>query len=110
MLAVAARGRGVYIFVVSSITAVVTFWFRLDGGQTEQLAAGMLHNSGAKRWATLAGLEQNVDIFKNVGTIRNKMVGHGGGPDPIKPAPEHAENMIHLVSSHIVLLARLAKM
>jgi hypothetical protein len=48
-------------------------------------------------------------IFENVGTIRNKMGGHGGGPDAVKPDPEHAENMIHLVSSHILLLTRLAK-
>lgn len=50
------------------------------------------------------------EIFKNAGMVRNKMGGHGGGPDAVKPDAEHAEHMIHLVSAHILLLTRVAKL
>jgi hypothetical protein len=52
------------------------------------------------------------EIFKNVGTIRNRMGGHGGGNpgDSVKPDQEHAENMIYLVSSHLLLLVKMVKL
>jgi len=50
------------------------------------------------------------EIFKNVGTIGNRMGRHGGGPAPVKPDAEHAESVIHLVASNTLLLIRLARL
>ena len=51
-----------------------------------------------------------VDVFKRAGTIRNKLSdAHGRGPvrkHEVEPA--HAEHMLHMVSTHIILLCRLA--
>lgn len=47
------------------------------------------------------------EILKNAGTIRNKLGGHGSEPQPTYLAThDHADHMIHLVSAHILFLAR----
>ena len=50
------------------------------------------------------------EIFKNSGTIRNKLGSHGGGPNPPHgvATAEQAEHMLHLTSAHILFLARIA--
>lgn len=51
-----------------------------------------------------------VELFKRVGTVRNKLGdAHGRGPVPQHDVEAaHAEHMLHMVSSHIILLCRLA--
>lgn len=51
-----------------------------------------------------------VDLFKRVGTVRNKLGdAHGRGPVPLHDVEAaHAEHMLHMTSSHIILLCRLA--
>jgi hypothetical protein len=53
-----------------------------------------------------------VPVFESIGTIRNKLSdAHGRGPsNPIAVTQEYAEHMIHLVSSHMVFLEKLAKL
>jgi AbiJ N-terminal domain 4 len=52
-----------------------------------------------------------VEIFKNAGTIRNKLGAHGKANKSHAPAGEAmADHMIQLVSSHILLLIKLAKL
>lgn len=52
-----------------------------------------------------------VEILKNCGTIRNKLGAHGQEPVPTYTTEsEHVEHMIHLVSSHILFLAKVAGM
>jgi len=52
------------------------------------------------------------DIFKQVGTVRNKLgAAHGRGPTAMyKVEPAHAEHLLHLVCSHILLLCGLARL
>lgn len=49
-------------------------------------------------------------FFESVGTIRNKLSGaHGRGPSPLHQVrQEHAEHMLYLTSTHMLLMARLA--
>lgn len=51
-----------------------------------------------------------VELFKRVGTVRNKLGdAHGRGPVPLHDVEAaHAEHMLHMTSSHIILLCRLA--
>ena len=51
-----------------------------------------------------------VDLFKRVGTIRNKLGdAHGRGPTPIHDVDDaHAEHMLYMTSVHIILLCKLA--
>lgn len=51
-----------------------------------------------------------VDLFKRVGTVRNKLGdAHGRGPVPQHDVETaHAEHMLHMTCSHIILLCRLA--
>lgn len=51
-----------------------------------------------------------VELFKRVGTVRNKLGdAHGRGPVPQHDVEaDHAEHMLHMTSSHIILLCRLA--
>jgi hypothetical protein len=48
-------------------------------------------------------------IFEGVGTVRNKLGAHGGGPKPAHVATrEHAEHMIAMTCAHIDFLVRQA--
>lgn len=49
-------------------------------------------------------------LFESVGSIRNKLSNaHGRGPTLSFPASqEHAEHMVHITSSHMLFLAKLA--
>jgi hypothetical protein len=48
-------------------------------------------------------------IFEGVGTVRNKLGAHGGGPKPAHVATrEHAEHMIAVTCAHIDFLVRQA--
>lgn len=51
-----------------------------------------------------------VAIFKQVGTVRNKLGdAHGRGPNPVHDVEAaHAEHLLHMASAHILLLAKLA--
>lgn len=51
-----------------------------------------------------------VEIFKRVGTVRNKLGdAHGRGPNPVHDVEAaHAEHLLHMASAHILLLAKLA--
>lgn len=51
-----------------------------------------------------------VELFKRVGTVRNKLGdAHGRGPVPLHDVgAAHAEHMLHMTCSHIILLCRLA--
>ena len=51
-----------------------------------------------------------VELFKRVGTIRNKLGdAHGRGPMPTHDVEAaHAEHMLHMTSAHIILLCKLA--
>ncbi|GDX98651.1 hypothetical protein LBMAG48_10550 [Phycisphaerae bacterium] len=51
-----------------------------------------------------------VELFKRVGTVRNKLGdAHGRGPVPQHDVEAaHAEHMLHMTCSHIILLCRLA--
>lgn len=51
-----------------------------------------------------------VELFRRVGTVRNKLGdAHGRGPSPQHDVDaSHAEHMLHMTSSHIILLCRLA--
>lgn len=51
-----------------------------------------------------------VELFRRVGTVRNKLGdAHGRGPIPQHdPGAAHAEHMLHMTCSHIILLCRLA--
>lgn len=51
-----------------------------------------------------------VELFKRVGTVRNKLGdAHGRGPVPLHDVEAaHAEHMLHMTCSHIILLCRLA--
>ncbi len=54
------------------------------------------------------------DLYKPVvlgaATVRNRLVSHGQEPESAAtPTGEHVEHMIHLVSAHILLLVRMAK-
>lgn len=53
-----------------------------------------------------------VELFKRVGTIRNKLGGaHGRGPTPLHVSESaHAEHALHMTSAHIILLCKLAKL
>lgn len=51
-----------------------------------------------------------IDLFKRVGTVRNKLGdAHGRGPIPQHDVEAaHAEHMLHMTCSHIIFLCRLA--
>jgi len=51
-----------------------------------------------------------VELFKRVGTVRNKLGdAHGRGPTPAHDVEAaHAEHMLHMTSAHILLLTHLA--
>ncbi len=51
-----------------------------------------------------------LELFKRVGTIRNKLGdAHGRGPTPLHDVEAaHAEHMLYMVSTHIILLCKLA--
>jgi hypothetical protein len=51
-------------------------------------------------------------IFEAVGTIRNKLGdAHGRGPAPLHSvSQEHAEHMVHVTLSHMLLIAKLANL
>lgn len=51
-----------------------------------------------------------VELFKRVGTIRNKLGdAHGRGPRPAHGVEAaHAEHMLHMTSAHVLLLCKLA--
>lgn len=51
-----------------------------------------------------------VELFKRVGTIRNKLGdAHGRGPNPLNNVEAaHPEHMLHMTSAHIILLCKLA--
>ncbi|MGA2496371.1 MAG: hypothetical protein ABSH20_01435 [Tepidisphaeraceae bacterium] len=52
-----------------------------------------------------------VEIFKSTGTVRNKLGGHGKGPQPLYQNDEaFVAHLLHQTSAHIVLLAKLAGM
>lgn len=49
------------------------------------------------------------EMFKHVGTVRNKLGGHGKGPTPAYAVTaENVEHLIHITSANIILLAELA--
>jgi hypothetical protein len=49
------------------------------------------------------------EVFKNAGTVRNKLGGHGKGPNPqYEINAENVDHMIQMTSAHITLLAKLA--
>jgi hypothetical protein len=51
-----------------------------------------------------------VEMFKDVGTVRNKLGGHGKGPTPqYTVAAENAEHLIHITSANVILLAKFAR-
>jgi hypothetical protein len=48
-------------------------------------------------------------IFEAAGTVRNKLGGHGKGPDPLYTVERHhVEHALHVTCSHILLLIRMA--
>ena len=52
-----------------------------------------------------------VEIFKSSGIVRNKLGGHGKGPQPLYQNDEaFVAHLLHQTSAHIVLLAKLAGM
>lgn len=49
------------------------------------------------------------ELFKNAGTVRNKLGAHGQGPVPqFVAGPEHVEHLLQMTAAHIVFLAKLA--